>query len=213
MTRSKRRSTPLTSRSTIKRTAALVAIPVLAGTMSLSACGGNDSSSGSTSAAGSATATTSSTAGATGTATDAAASCPTDGNTRAFAKTRFVADIGLAAGTFHRWIYKPYQAGTFKKGAEGRNTAIVKAVATAALDAKLINNAYKNVEANPTLCKSLKGPLGKLKDSINSMQDGLKSGDLTSIATTQALVSSVMGTAQQNGLKITETTDTNAATN
>ena len=178
--------------------------------MSLSACGGNDSTSGSTSAAGSATATTSTTAGTAAT-TDAAASCPTDGNTRAFAKTRFVADIGLAAGTFHRWIYKPYQAGTFKKGAEGRNTAIVKAVATAALDAKLINNAYKNVEANPTLCKSLKGPLGKLKDSVNSMEDGLKSGDLSSIATTQALVSSVMGTAQQNGLKITETTDPKAA--
>lgn len=196
----------------MKRTAALVAIPVLAGTMTLSACGGNDSSSGATSAAGSATATTSTTAGTTA-ATDAAASCPTDGNTRAFAKTRFVADIGLAAGTFHRWIYKPYQEGAFKQGADGRTSALVKAAATAALDAKLINNAYKNVEANPTLCKSLKGPLGKLKDSVNSMQDGLKSGDLTSIATTQALVSSVMGTAQQNGLKITETTDPKAATN
>ncbi len=44
--------------------------------------------------------------------TDAAASCPTS-NTRSFAKTRFAGDVGLAIGTFHRYLWKPYQAGSF----------------------------------------------------------------------------------------------------
>jgi hypothetical protein len=43
-------------------------------------------------------------------------SCPTS-NTKSFAKTKFVLHAGLAFGAFHRYLYKPYQAGTFNKGA------------------------------------------------------------------------------------------------
>src|SRR5689334_11182724 len=53
-------------------------------------------------------------------------SCPTAA-TRKFAKTRFVANAGLAAGAFKRYIYTPYQAGAFKSGAHGQKRAIVKA--------------------------------------------------------------------------------------
>ncbi|MFJ2115682.1 hypothetical protein ACIOEX_27985, partial [Streptomyces sp. NPDC087850] len=33
-----------------------------------------------------------------------------------FAKTRFVANAGLAAGATYQWIIKPYKKGKFKKG-------------------------------------------------------------------------------------------------
>ncbi|MGC5409957.1 hypothetical protein ACPXCX_40380, partial [Streptomyces sp. DT225] len=40
-----------------------------------------------------------------------------------WAKTRFVANAGLAAGATYQWIVKPYRAGKFKKGADGRTFA------------------------------------------------------------------------------------------
>lgn len=43
------------------------------------------------------------------------------------AKTRFVANAGLAAGATYQWIVKPYRNGKFKKGADGRTFALVKA--------------------------------------------------------------------------------------
>ena len=49
-----------------------------------------------------------------------------------FAKTKFVLHTGLAIGAFRRWIYKPWKAGTFKKGADGRTKALVKAAAAGA---------------------------------------------------------------------------------
>lgn len=90
---------------------------------SSSGASGSGSSNSSTAAAGSS---------ASSGGTDAAASCPTS-NTRSFAKTRFVGDVGLAIGTFHRYLWKPYQAGSFKKGANGRIKALLKGGATVAL--------------------------------------------------------------------------------
>lgn len=202
-----------------RRTTLTLAAPALAATMALSACGGSATDKA-TSAAGSAAGQASSAVGsAAGQATssmggssDSSSStdCPTD-NTRHFAKTRFVTDVGLAAGTFHRWIYKPYKAGTFQSGAKGRKTAIVKGVAVAALDYKLISNAYENVKADPTLCKAIGGPLGKLKDSANQMKSGLTKGDLGSIANTEGLVSQVMSGAKSKGTDIQESTDESKA--
>lgn len=43
------------------------------------------------------------------------------------AKTRFVANAGLAAGATYQWIVKPYKKGKFKKGANGRTFTLIKA--------------------------------------------------------------------------------------
>src|SRR5690348_4856596 len=48
-----------------------------------------------------------------------------------FAKSKFVLHAGLAAGAFHRYIYKPYRRGALKKGVPGRKKALVKAGASA----------------------------------------------------------------------------------
>ena len=50
-----------------------------------------------------------------------------------FAKTKFLLHSGIAVGAFQRYIFKPYRAGAFKKGAPGRRKALLKAGATAVL--------------------------------------------------------------------------------
>ena len=44
------------------------------------------------------------------------ASCASVG-TRKIPKTRLLADLALTYGAFHRYLYKPYKAGAFRKGA------------------------------------------------------------------------------------------------
>ena len=104
------------------------------------------------------------------------AACPTNA-TRKFAKTRFVVNAGLAAGAFKRYIYTPYRKGAFKSGAHGRKRAIVKAAAAAAFTLDQLRRAKNNVQADPTLCKALTSPIGKLSALATAMVARLKKGD------------------------------------
>jgi hypothetical protein len=106
-----------------------------------------------------------------------AADCPT-APTKKFAKTRFVADAGLAFGAFHRYIYKPYKAGAFKSGAPSQKKAIVKAAAAAVFTLNRLNAARKLVGEDPTLCKTLKAPLDALGSMISGMVGKLKGGNV-----------------------------------
>ncbi len=108
----------------------------------------------------------------TATATAAPADCPTQ-NTKAFAKSRFVADLGGSLFLLHRYIVKPYQAGTFTKGANGRTVALIKAAAAAAATAKLLSNAKDNAKANPTLCRNVAGPLGQISGQLGNLVSSL----------------------------------------
>ncbi len=137
----------------------------------------------------------------------APSSCPTQ-NTRAFAKTRLVADLGLTAGTFHRYIYKPFKAGAFNKGTHGRILALVKAAATAAADAKLLSNAVKNIQANPTLCNVLYQPMADLATHLSALKSDLASGNLGTIDSAGSVVSGLLAKATSSGLHVTETTNT-----
>jgi len=130
-------------------------------------------------------------------------SCPTS-NTIAFAKTKFVLHTGLAFGAFHRYLYKPYQAGTFKKGASGRITAFIKGGLAALFVKREIRLASQDVKANPTLCKAIAAPLGKIGDSVRAAFDKLKTGDASGITNVNSLVSSVEGTSKTDGVEITE---------
>lgn len=177
-------------------------VPVLAATVALAGCGA--SSSGSSSSATSPSSVSSPASGSTSAGT-AASACPTS-NTRSFAKTRFVGDVGAAAGLFHRYIYKPYQAGSFKKGAHGRTLALIKAGGTAAADVKLVKNASENVKASPALCKALYKPMTQLGGQLEALKGQITSGDLTSVAGVEGLVSQVVSGAKSHGLPITETT-------
>ncbi|MEV5576680.1 hypothetical protein AB0L06_42205 [Spirillospora sp. NPDC052269] len=145
---------------------------------------------------------------ATGTA--APGTCPSQA-TKKFAKTRFVADAGLAFGAFHRWIYKPWQAGNFKSGAQGQKKAIVKGAAAGAFALTRLNAARKLVDADPTLCSKLKQPLESLKNNMTGLTDKLKSGnaDPSQIGSAGGAVENFRKQAAENGATIKDQTPPN----
>jgi len=145
----------------------------------------------------------------TGTSSDAQpidSSCPTS-NTIAFAKTKFVLHSGLAFGAFHRYLYKPYQAGTFRKGANGRIAAFIKGGLAALFVKREIRLASEDVKANPTLCKAIAAPLAKIGDSVQSALDKLKGGDASGVTDVNSLISNVESTSSKDGAPITENED------
>ena len=137
-------------------------------------------------------------------------SCPSS-NATPFAKTKFVAHSGLAFGVFHRYLYKPYQAGTFKSGASGRISAFVKGGLAALFIKREIRLAAEDVKANPTLCKVLAAPLAKVGDTITSAFDRLKGGDASGITDLSSTITSIEGTSKGNGVDIAENDNANLA--
>ena len=174
----------------------------------LAGCGGGDSAAPGPAAGGSTPSTrASSSAAATssaGTATEAS-SCPTE-NTRAFAKTRFVADVGGALFLFHRYLYRPYLDGSFEAGVQGRTAALVKAGLAAAGIAKLLANARENAAANPTLCKAVAKPLDDIIASARGLATGLPAGqvDDRALKDIESQFGRVQNRAEDAGVRVEE---------
>ncbi|TXJ84319.1 hypothetical protein E2C11_07010 [Streptomyces lavendulae] len=93
-----------------------------------------------------------------------------------FAKTRFVANAGLAAGATYQWIYKPWKAGKFKKGAHGRKLALVKAGAAGLFTYNRLKAAERNAKGDPLLSKAI-APLSKSIESLKGLSTKLRHGD------------------------------------
>ena len=154
----------------MKRVIALVmGLMILLG--GATACG---SSSSSTPAA----APASQTASSAGTQGASPASCASVG-TRKIPKARLLADLALTYGAFHRYLYKPYKAGAFRKGANGRTKAIIKAGLATAVILKLLSNAKKNAEADPALCKYVP-TMDTIKASLSTLAAKIRGGTATS---------------------------------
>jgi hypothetical protein len=95
-----------------------------------------------------------------------------------FAKTRFVVNAGLAAGATYQWIVKPFRAGKFKKGADGRRLALVKAGLAGVFTYNRLRAALDNAKADPTLSKAV-APLQEGVDKLKDLPKQLRSGDNT----------------------------------
>ncbi|MEU6989227.1 hypothetical protein ABZ953_00995 [Streptomyces sp. NPDC046465] len=95
-----------------------------------------------------------------------------------FAKTRFVANAGLAAGATYQWIVKPFRAGKFKKGAKGRKFSLVKAGLAGAFTYNRLKAATKNAQGDPTLAKAV-APLTSGIDALKDLPSKLRKGDGT----------------------------------
>ncbi|UXY27266.1 hypothetical protein [Streptomyces sp. HUAS TT20] len=93
-----------------------------------------------------------------------------------FAKTRFVANAGLAAGATYQWIVKPWKEGKFKKGAKGRKFTLVKAGLAGAFAYNRLKAAVRNAEGDPTLSKAL-APLTAGIESLKTLPSKLRKGD------------------------------------
>ena len=60
------------------------------------------------------------------------------------------------------------------------------------------------MKANPTLCKAIAAPLGKIGDGVQSALDKLKGGDASGITGVNSLISNVEDTSSKDGAPITE---------
>jgi hypothetical protein len=143
--------------------------------------------------------TTATGTGATGAALSAT-SCPTSSTVK-FAKTKFVADAALAGGAFKRYIYTPAKEGKFKKGANGRTFALIKAAAAGAFAINRLDAAFTAAKADPTLCKLLAAPIAKFKSAIATLVSKVKSGDITpgDVSNPADLLDNVRNAATQGG--------------
>ena len=211
-----------------RRVTAVLAL-LLAGCLLVAGCGsktsttGTGSGSGTTSSspAGSSPAAPSTSSGSSGSGAAGAGSssssasgstdangCPTS-NTTTFAKTKFVLHTGLAFGTFHRYIYKPFKAGQFSSGASGRVATFAKGGATALFAKREIRLASQDVKANPTLCRVLAAPLSKLAATFDALGTKLKHGDTSGVNDANSQIAGISAASAMGGAPITERTDEN----
>ncbi|WP_051940893.1 hypothetical protein [Phaeacidiphilus oryzae] len=121
-----------------------------------------------------------------------------------FAKTRFLANAGLAAGATYQWIYKPLKAGTFKKGAKGRTGAFVKAGLAGGFTYNRLKHAIDDAKGDPALSK-LVSPLSGGVDSLKSLGSKAAHGQASEqdLGQFSSVVDKVKGAASKDGLNVT----------
>ncbi|MET9090860.1 hypothetical protein ABZX72_02090 [Streptomyces cyaneofuscatus] len=151
---------------------------------------------------GSATGTgTSSSASASASASAASSSASTE--KQRLAKTRFVANAGLAAGATYQWIVKPYRAGTFKKGAEGRTFALVKAGLAGGFAYNRLKAAAENAKGDPLLSKAV-APLTAAIESLQGMATKLRKGEAGEgdIGAFESVIDSIKSAGKDAGAEV-----------
>jgi hypothetical protein len=122
-----------------------------------------------------------------------------------FAKTRFVVNAGLAAGATYQWIVKPFRAGKFKKGADGRRVALVKAGVAGLFAYNRLDAAVKNAKADPTLSKAvapLQEGINKLKEQAKNLRKGDNTDDI--VGNFDSIINDVKDAGKSAGAEVTD---------
>ncbi|MGA5870361.1 hypothetical protein [Streptomyces cinereoruber] len=173
------------SRGTFARGA--VALPLCCALLlTTAACGGDDG------------------AGASASANPSASPAPSGSAERQkLAKTRFVANAGLAAGATYQWIVKPYRAGTFKKGADGRTFAVVKAGLAGAFAYNRLKAAAENAKGDPLLSKAV-APLTAGIDSLKDLGTKFRKGEVGEgdVGAFESVINSVKEAGRSAGAEV-----------
>ncbi|MFD8633404.1 hypothetical protein [Streptomyces sp. NPDC059533] len=143
---------------------------------------------------------------AVGEADELAAATPspsTSAERQKFAKARFVANAGLAAGATYQWIIKPYQAGKFKKGAKGRTFALVKAGLAGAFAYNRLKAAVTNAKGDPLLSKAV-APLTAGIESLKGLSTKLRKGQAgdADISSFQDVIDGIKGAGAGAGAPV-----------
>jgi len=141
---------------------------------------------------------------ATSTASASAAptACPSEAS--GFAKTKFVAHAALGFGAFHRYIYKPYRAGTFRSGAHGRLVAFIKAGLAALFIKREIRLAFAAAQNSPALCKFVVSPMRTVSKTVQAAVSKLRHGDASGAGSVETAISQVESQASSQGANIVE---------
>ncbi|MFE9253723.1 hypothetical protein [Streptomyces sp. NPDC006879] len=120
-----------------------------------------------------------------------------------FAKTRFVANAGLAAGATYQWIVKPYREGQFNKGADGRTFALVKAGLAGAFTYNRLKAAVENAKGDETLAKAV-APLTAGIESLKDLGTKLRKGEVSDadIGSFEGVINSVKDAGRSAGAEV-----------
>jgi hypothetical protein len=135
-------------------------------------------------------------------ASAAPTSCPSEAS--GFAKTEFVAHAALGFGAFHRYIYKPYRAGTFRSGAHGRLAAFVKAGLAVLVVKREVRLAFAAAQNSPALCRLIVSPLRTVSETGQAAVSKLKQGDASGVGAVESAVSQVESQSASQGTNIVE---------
>ncbi|MGW2301663.1 hypothetical protein [Streptomyces sp. NPDC001809] len=121
------------------------------------------------------------------------------------AKTRFVANAGLAAGATYQWIVKPYRAGKFKKGADGRTLALVKAGLAGAFTYNRLKAATNNAKGDPLLSKAV-APLTAGIESLKELGTKLRKGEAgdADVGAFENIINSVKDAGRSAGAEVVD---------
>jgi len=139
------------------------------------------SSSSTTSSSGSSQTGSSPSGGAT------PASCASVG-TKKIPKTRVLADLGISAGAFHRYIYKPIKSGSFTGATKTKKVVtLVKGAVAAGAIAHFLGNAIDNARSDATLCKYVPN-MTQIKDKLTAMGSQLRGGNTSQVDSTNGLL-------------------------
>jgi hypothetical protein len=120
-------------------------------------------------------------------------------------KVRFAVHAGLGGGAVHRYLWKPYRAGTFASGAAGRKTAIVKG----GLAGGFAYHEFKVALADIQSCPSAQAVTTAVRDGLTkatALVAGLKSGTLDpkALAAVNGQVASIESAAKTDGITVQE---------
>ncbi|MEV4947526.1 hypothetical protein [Streptomyces sp. NPDC053755] len=121
------------------------------------------------------------------------------------AKTRFVANAGLAAGATYQWIVKPYREGRFTKGADGRTFALVKAGLAGTFAYNRLKAAVNNAKGDPLLSKAV-APLTAGIESLRELGTKLRKGEASDadVGTFEDVITSVKDAGRSAGAEVTD---------
>jgi len=120
------------------------------------------------------------------------------------ARTKFVLHAGIAVGAFHRYVIKPYRAGAFKQGAPDRRKALLKAGASALLAYHELKVAAHDANCDGPALKKLAHPLTEALSALSTLRSAIGTGNLAGIASTGALLDTVIAKASANGVRLTD---------
>lgn len=120
-----------------------------------------------------------------------------------FAKTRFVANAGVAAGATYQWVVKPYRAGKFKKGADGRTFALVKAGLAGTFAYNRLKAASDNAKGDPLLSKAV-APLAASIASLKGLATKLRKGQAGDgdIGAFESVINNIKGAGKSAGAEV-----------
>lgn len=135
----------------------------------------------------------------------AAAAATSSADRVKLAKTKFVLNAGLAAGATYQWIYKPFKAGTFKSGAKGRTSALVKGALAAAFTYNRAKAALNDAKGDPTLSKATDA-LSNAVDGLKNLPNKIRGGNATDADFNQFtnVTNSIKSAGAANGAMVTD---------